>query len=220
MADGTKKPIEDIEVGDKVVATDPETGERVTRKVSHVWVHDDEVLDLVVDGEVVTTTEDHLFWSVTDQRFERADQLGVGEVVLGDGGRQLTVSGFRLGTARTALAYNLEIADVHTYHVGDGEILVHNDCSDAAWDIAMKSFDKHGASMGFKSVDEMGAYVDDVMASSAGRLRNDGPRFWIDYSNSAIIFRGPNPGVPGSVYRPDNFSRAVQQNIDRAVPEP
>jgi hypothetical protein len=28
MADGAKKPIEDIKVGDKVVATDPETGER------------------------------------------------------------------------------------------------------------------------------------------------------------------------------------------------
>lgn len=29
---------------------------------------------------------------------------------------------------RTALAYNLSIADVHTYHVGDGSVLVHNDC--------------------------------------------------------------------------------------------
>lgn len=73
MADGSKKLIEDIEVGDRVVATDPETGERVTRNVTCVWVHDDSVLDLLVDGEVITTTDDHLFWSVTDQRFERAD---------------------------------------------------------------------------------------------------------------------------------------------------
>lgn len=128
MADGTKKPIEDIEVGDRVVATDPETGERVVREVTKVWVHDDQVLDLVVDGEVIAITEDHLFWSVTDQRFERADELAAGELVLGDGGRQITVSGFRLGTDRTALAYNLSIAGVHTYHVGHGEILVHNDC--------------------------------------------------------------------------------------------
>lgn len=128
MADGTKKAIEYIEVGDRVVATDPETGERVNRKVTRVWVHDDTVLDLVVDGDVITTTEDHPFWSVTDHAFERADQLAAGEVVLGDAGRQLAVTGFTRGTERTALAYNLSIKVVHTYHVGADEILVHNDC--------------------------------------------------------------------------------------------
>ena len=220
MADGTKKPIKDIKVGDEVVATDPETGERVTRKVTYLWVHDDELADLVLaDGSVLTTTTDHLFWSVTDQRFEQADQLTAGEVVLGDSGRQITVIGFRPGTESSGLAYNLEIAGVHTYHVGPEAILVHNECSDEAWDIAMKAFDKHGADMGFKSVDEMGAYVDDVMSRSAGHLRDDGSRFWIDYGNSAIIFRGPNAGVPGSVYRPDNFSHAVDEALRRAVNE-
>jgi Pretoxin HINT domain len=107
MADGTRKPIEDIKIGDKVVATDPETGERVSREVTHVWVHDDQVEDLVIDGEVITTTEDHLFWSVTDRRFEQADELVPGEFVLGDGDHRIAVSGFRLGTERTALAYNL-----------------------------------------------------------------------------------------------------------------
>ena len=56
MADGTKKAIEDVEVGDKVTATDPETGEQEAKTVEHVWVHDDTVTDLVVDGEVITTT--------------------------------------------------------------------------------------------------------------------------------------------------------------------
>lgn len=128
MADGTRKPIKDVKPGDKVVATDPETGERVVRKVTKVWVHDDTVIDLVVDGEVITTTEDHPFWSVTDQRFARADELAAGEIVLGDGSRALTVSGLRPGTQRTALAYNLSIAGVHTYHVGADEVLVHNSC--------------------------------------------------------------------------------------------
>lgn len=34
MADGTKKPIKDVKPGDKVMATDPETGETGPRKVS------------------------------------------------------------------------------------------------------------------------------------------------------------------------------------------
>ena len=128
MADGTKKAIEDIEVGDKVIATDPETGEQKPKTVEHVWVHEDTVVDLVVDGEVITTTEDHPFWSVTDQRFERADALSAGEKVLGADGRVVTVSGLEVGTTREALAYNLTVAGIHTYHVGQGEILVHNTC--------------------------------------------------------------------------------------------
>jgi hypothetical protein len=127
MADGTRKPIEDIEVGDRVVATDPETGERVAKTVEHVFVHNDTVIDLVVDGEVITTTEDHPFWSVTDQRFERADELAPGEQVLAANGRAVTVSGLQIGTDREAQAYNLSIEGIHTYHVGRDEILVR-DC--------------------------------------------------------------------------------------------
>ncbi len=126
MADGTKKPIEDVTVGDKVIATDPETGEQVARKVTHVWVHEDTLIDLVVDGEVITTTEDHPFWSATDSRFERADELAEGEKVLGANGLLLTVGGLLDSTARSALAYNLSVDEIHTYHAGSSAVLVHN----------------------------------------------------------------------------------------------
>lgn len=128
LADGARKPIQDVKVGDRVVATDPETGEQVAKRVEHVFVHNDTVIDLLVDGDVITTTEDHPFWSVSDQRFERADELSPGEKVLGAGGRVITVSGLELGTAREALAYNLSVEGIHTYHVGDAEVLVHNTC--------------------------------------------------------------------------------------------
>ena len=137
MADGSRKPIDEVVVGDKVIATDPETGEQVAKTVEHVFVHEDIVTDLVIDGEVITTTEDHPFWSVTDQRFERADELVAGEKVLGADGRTINVAGFKLGTAREALAYNLSIEGIHTYHVGDGAVLVHNEstCGRALWSI-------------------------------------------------------------------------------------
>lgn len=38
------------------------------------------------------------------------------------------MSGLRLGTERTTLAYNLSVEGIHTYHVGADQILVHNDC--------------------------------------------------------------------------------------------
>jgi hypothetical protein len=67
MADGTTKPISEIEVGDFVLAYDPETGERGPRKVTHLWVHVDSLLELDLGGAVVATTEDHPFWNETDQ---------------------------------------------------------------------------------------------------------------------------------------------------------
>ena len=132
MADGSKKPIANIEVGDEVMATDPETGDQEAKTVEYVYVHHDTVTDLVVDGEVITTTEDHPFWSATYQRFERADELDSGEEVLDADGRLITVSGLKLGTAREALAYNLAVEGIHTFHVGQQEILVHNNstCGD------------------------------------------------------------------------------------------
>ena len=137
LAGGTHKPIEDVRVGDKVIATDPETGEQVAKQVEHVFVHPDKVIDLVVAGEVITTTEDHPFWSVTDKGFQRADELSPGEKVLSADGRVITVSGLDLGTTREALAYNLSVEGIHTYHVGNAEILVHNEstCGRALWQI-------------------------------------------------------------------------------------
>lgn len=130
MADGTKKPIRDIRVGDQVVATDPETDEQVAKTVEHVWKHEDTVTDLVVDGEVISTTEDHPFWNATDGEFQRADQLDTGDQVRAADGRLVSVSGLRLGTARTDVACNVEVEGIHTYHVGSAELLVHNACRD------------------------------------------------------------------------------------------
>lgn len=128
MADGTKKPIEDIKVGDKVIATDPETGKQKAKTVTHVWVHDDTLTDFAVEGEVITTTEDHPFWSVTDQQFERADQLAQGDKVVSADGTSKVVSRPLVESDRVDAAYNLTVEGIHTYHVGDAGILVHNTC--------------------------------------------------------------------------------------------
>jgi RHS repeat-associated protein len=130
MADGSQKPIEDIEVGDLVLASDPETGQTIAGEVTHLWVHGDTVIDLHVDGDVVTTTEDHPFWNATDHEWQRADQLDVGDLVFGADGQLLEVQGLDYRSVREATAYNLTVDGIHTYFVGVGEdtALVHNTC--------------------------------------------------------------------------------------------
>ena len=128
MADGIYKAIKDIKPGDKVFATDPETGRRGAKTVLQTWVHDDTLMDLALASGKITTTEDHPFWSVTDSQFERADQLAPGEKVLSAAGRPVLVGGLVPRTSHLGQAYNLTVADLHTYYVGTGaqSVLVHN----------------------------------------------------------------------------------------------
>lgn len=129
MADGSKKPIEDVEVGDVVLATDPETGEEGAREVTHLWVHEDQLVDLKVSGGEVTTTEDHPFWNVTDQQWQDSQDLDPGDLLHTANGATLTVTGVDWNTVQQGTAYNLTVADIHTYYVlaGNTPVLVHND---------------------------------------------------------------------------------------------
>jgi hypothetical protein len=72
LADGSTKPIEEVELGDRVVATDPEAGESGPQKVVATIVgHGEKNLVEVtvdVDGdagdavETITATAEHPFW--------------------------------------------------------------------------------------------------------------------------------------------------------------
>ena len=125
MADGTQEPIEDVKVGDRVIATDPKTGERSARTVARVWVHSDRLATLTLDGERIATTEDHPFWNATDRAWQRADALDRGDAVLAADGKTVTVGDFGARQYR-GTAYNLTVEGVHTYHVGRAAVLVHN----------------------------------------------------------------------------------------------
>lgn len=127
MADGSRKPISQISPGDLVMAEDPITGERGPREVTHTWVHPDDLYDMTIDGNLVVTTEDHPFWSVTDQMWEDAIDLAAGELVQTADGRVAPVSNpVDISTRRVLPAYNLTVAGIHTYYVGSSDVLVHN----------------------------------------------------------------------------------------------
>lgn len=126
MADGSTKPINAVRVGDEVLATDPETGKTSARKVTHLWVHDDTVVDL--DGQLITTTEDHPFWNATDQQWQPPRALDPGDLLLTPGGATVPINGLQWISAHMELAFNLTVADIHTYYVlaGTTPVLVHN----------------------------------------------------------------------------------------------
>jgi hypothetical protein len=69
-----------------------------------VFVHRDRVVDLLVGSQLLSTTEDHPFWSVTEQRLVRADPLTAGSRVVTADGRRVKVGGLVAGSSREAWA--------------------------------------------------------------------------------------------------------------------
>jgi hypothetical protein len=206
MADGTTKPISELKPGDKVLATDPETGEQGPREITDTFVHDDYLIDLVLaNGDTVTTTEDHPFWNTTDRQWQRADEL-TGDTVLRPDGRHERVLGTRPGPAKPAPAHNLTVDDLHTYYVvaGTTPVLVHNQggmggCSDAAHQGVLHIRDeiaKEGAGGSHSwaarmSDDELADYLDGFVTRGGGQELKDGAIGWYDPDRGiAVIQRG------------------------------
>ncbi|OKJ90884.1 hypothetical protein AMK31_00295 [Streptomyces sp. TSRI0107] len=136
MADGTTKDIEDVELGDKVLATDPETGKTAAREVTRLIrtegdKHFNELSIATEEGiEKLTATHEHPFWSPSALLWVEARELKPGMTLLTDKGETVVVTGNRAFT-RHARTYNLTVDDLHTYYVlaGATPVLVHNsDC--------------------------------------------------------------------------------------------
>jgi Pretoxin HINT domain len=129
MADGTIKPISDVQVGDMVVATNPETGESGARRVTATWPHQDHLFDLELhDGSRITTTEDHHFWNSTDREWQESRELDAGDALRSASGDTVTVDGLDWDSGEWAAAYDLSVEDLHSYYVKaeSNVLLVHN----------------------------------------------------------------------------------------------
>ncbi|MGW2046970.1 ricin-type beta-trefoil lectin domain protein [Streptomyces sp. NPDC001858] len=138
MADGTTKPIEKVKTGDKVVATDPKTGEtRIETVTAEIKGHGRKHLVKVtidVDGTKgtktaqVTATDGHPFWVPELRTWIKATDLKAGEWLQTSAGTYVQVAALERWTSPRATVHNLTVGDTHTYYVvaGATPVLVHN----------------------------------------------------------------------------------------------
>jgi RHS repeat-associated protein len=124
---GTKN-IEDIQVGDWVLSDDPNTvGEIEYKQVLNTFVKEtSNLVDIYIDGEMITTTEEHPFW-VPDLGWVAAKDLAVGSLLQTKYESWLDVDKVELHGG-LATVYNFEVQGFHTYFVSDLGLLVHNVC--------------------------------------------------------------------------------------------
>jgi hypothetical protein len=132
MADHTTKPIKDVKIGDKVLATDPATGKSTAQSVTRLHRNQDtDLADVTVvsAGRATTlhTTWHHPFWNTDVGHWTEAKDLTPGtHLGTGDGSVE-TVIGVRAWAGSHDMR-DLTVNDIHTYYViaGNTPVLVHN----------------------------------------------------------------------------------------------
>jgi len=131
--------IEDIEIGDYVLAEDTVTGDQEYKEVLNVFVSQTNKLVHVTTADKnsetttetttetnINTTDNHPFY-VEGKGWVPAIELEVGDELRTADGEIETVSKVEVEYLDEAvLIYNLEVEGYHTYFVSDESVLVHN----------------------------------------------------------------------------------------------
>ncbi|MQS06854.1 hypothetical protein FNX48_006600, partial [Streptomyces sp. IF17] len=137
MADGSTKPIEEVRKGDRVLATDPETGETraetVTAEITGEGEKELVTVTVDTDGEEgsetfdIVATDGHPFWVEDLREWIDATDLRAGQWLRTSVGTYVQVTAVQRWTAG-ATVHNLTTTNLHTYHVlaGATPVLVHN----------------------------------------------------------------------------------------------
>ncbi|HEY1013263.1 MAG TPA: SBBP repeat-containing protein [Herpetosiphonaceae bacterium] len=121
------QPIGALEVGDSAWAYNEADGTTGLYSITAVLVHEDPVLvHLAIEDEPIATTPEHPFFTA-ERGWVPAGDLAPGEHVRRLDGTLGAITDLRI-EQRAQVMYNLTVATAHTFFVGAGEWLVHNDC--------------------------------------------------------------------------------------------
>ena len=126
------RPIEEIAVGDLVLAYDPATGETSAQAVTALIRPEPkalwrlEVQDADGETEVFFVTDDHP-WLIEGQGWVETAALAPGSRIETADDRGLTILDTAI-TDRVERTYNLTVAGPHTFLVGEDGAVVHNTC--------------------------------------------------------------------------------------------
>jgi RHS repeat-associated protein len=133
MPDGTRVPIDQLQVGDLVQTQDPVTGQASAQPVLDVIVGqgDKHLIDIAYEtpagvSSTLTATANHPIW-VEGKGWTYASQLTAGDRMRGSTGGLLLIRKVHdEGWLSGQTVYNLHVANTHTYLAGTTPALVHN----------------------------------------------------------------------------------------------
>ena len=197
-----QKPIEEIEVGDKVLSENELTGEVAVKTVTETYVNEtDELIHIGVNGETISATPSHPFY-VNKFGWTLAGSLRAGDVLVLSNGELVTVEWIQHEILESPIkVYNFEVEDFHTYFVGENSVLVHNDCPELTRKQQHQIEDlRSGKDVSVKTVDEARELLDNMPEVSAPPLGKMNPEF-------------PDPK---GTYRGDLFNAVLYDDLGNA----
>ena len=197
-----QKPIEEIEVGDKVLSENELTGEVAVKTVTETYVNEtDELIHIGVNGETISATPSHPFY-VNKFGWTLAGSLRAGDVLVLSNGELVTVEWVQHEILESPIkVYNFEVEDFHTYFVGENSVLVHNDCPELTRKQQHQIEDlRSGKDVSVKTVDEARELLDNMPEVSAPPLGKMNPEF-------------PDPK---GTYRGDLFNAVLYDDLGNA----
>ncbi|WP_254712250.1 polymorphic toxin-type HINT domain-containing protein [Streptomyces sp. TRM64462] len=218
LADGTTKPIEEVELGDRITVTDPETGDTVVREVVGTIVTEDDkhFVDLTIEDaagkpQALISTTTHPFWVESENRWVEAGQLQPGMMLRTADDRLVSVNDVRRFDERQR-THDLTIADIHTYYVlaGDTPVLVHN-CGGA-----------NGGKYGDLQPAGAGKEINHIPANSSSPLsKYSGPSIRMDYADHRAVY-STGSSLASQAWRmrqrelidAGDFRGAIQMDVD------
>ena len=127
---GQTKRIENIEIGDYVLSYDINEKKNSLNKVTNVFKKEvTELVDICVNGQIITTTRNHPFYLPNVDEWVTADSLQIGYQLLLYNGEIGIVNSLSIYDIELTYVYNFTVENTHTYYVGYNGVLVHNECT-------------------------------------------------------------------------------------------
>ena len=120
-----KKTVEDIQIGDKVLAKDDKTGDIAYKEVVDLFNRIAYKTYIISIGETkITVTGEHPFW-VQDKGWVETKDLETGDILTTYDGQELPIDDILVKEEKVTV-YNFEVADYHTYFVSELAVWTHN----------------------------------------------------------------------------------------------
>lgn len=117
-----------IKIDDNVWAYNEQNKTTSLHRVTHLRMSEGtkELVDIALqNGEIITATTNHPFWSVDMQQWVKAGELTIENILFDIHEQNITIKEIERYTKDTKV-YNLTIDNDHTYYVGINELLGHN----------------------------------------------------------------------------------------------
>jgi hypothetical protein len=127
LASGKKVRIDQVKVGDKVLAQDPKTSRQAPEPVERIIIGQGikHLVAIAIPGETIVATDAHPFYVRQPVDFVTAGQLQAGDQLELSTGGWVTIASIQRQD-QTLRVYNLSVGEMHTFFAGDASVLVHN----------------------------------------------------------------------------------------------